>query len=721
MPPTTDTRWTSMVDQLSTTNEPTRQDVVDIWRRGSRRFTQSRNEILDAQDLETGALYLASPEALIKGKEVVFDPYARRLPQRWLLPLHMEQSIATEMPDYLREALTGSDQSNIQAQKVEAWLRGVRSQKLPWTDGIGKMVRAGQFASYLLPSSAAFEKQPSYMDTLGNAIRKEWWRDADGEPTTDEKRGDLGKSARAYKDALQRWRAGRVPFTHRLISPTDCIPFFERGGGRRRYDLTTLLVRTLHDRESLFRRGYRWEGLRDMALPTGYAQEDYRGANGQFYLYELLWYDEQIDQYGVPDRVPMLTYSVAGVATTGSQFSRANDPSDTDAEATINLRERYGMMRHLMGYYYGWKRAGEDNPDLLGIPYMTPLKDLILGTETLISSTEKHAKGSAFCGYQYVPNQTKTAGSFAHGLQGPTNEPPELPGSGEAIAVDGEYKPIAPAPIGPEVRYMIELGLQQLQINTPDPQLAGGQGDDSGHKVSLLHALNQNANSHYREGAREWVEDFGEWALELGCTLIEHFKLDDGIPVEENLPPQIDTEQRRSPRASISLTPNMVGWRYGVTAFYPSLGSVPEVQQISELYDKHQASWDDLMEARGKNDAMGELIKIVAHWQLVGTEQGQADLRVLIARYRGDEEKAQQLIAQGQMTPDGSTTAEITPEAMQAAQGAVGRQMPSFGGAAIGGQMSAALGTGPANADGIAQSAVAGSAPAGAGAGAVGL
>lgn len=721
---TLDQRWKTLTsgDGHIDDDGPTHQQMVDAWTWGVERYGSSRNQILDARDLETGDLYLASPDAVIKNGVVESDPYARRLPQRWLLPLYQEQTLSAQMPDYLREALTGSERADMQAQEVEAWMRGTRAQVLPWTDGCGKVVRDGQFAAFMLPMSAAWDLQPSYMDTVSKSVSREWWRDTDNRPTSDEKKRDRKNSAKAYREELERWHAGRVPFAHRLVSATDCVPFFTRGVGKRRYELRALLVRTLHDRFSLFEDGFRWEGMRDMILPTGFDARAVHGAGGQLYLYEWLYYRTLTLEDGLIDRIPYVAYSVAGVETWHNRMSPQRDAVDR-APAVVNLRERYGMRRHLMGYYYGWHRAGEDDPGKAGIPIMTPVMDMILGTESLWSSTEKHARASAFCGYQYIPSKDTIAGSYTHGTQGQNAaDPPPLPGSGEAIAVDGEYKPIAPAPLGPEVRYLIELGLAQLQLNSPDPQLHGGSGDDPGYKVSLLHALQQQANTHMRDGLREWVEDVGEWSLELAGALIRHFKLD-GIPVEENLPPTIDTSARRTPRKAINLTETMLGGRYHVTAFYPSVGSIPEVQQISELYDKHQASWDDLMEARGKNDAMGELVKITAHWALVGTPEGQNDLRVWIARYRGDEEQAKALIEQGMLTPDGSTTAEITPEAMAAAQGAVGRMgggggFPA-GAASMGGIMSGATQGASIQRAGIAESAV--GAPAGAGAGAVGL
>jgi hypothetical protein len=73
------------------------------------------------------------------------------------------------------------------------------------------------------------------------------------------------------------------------------------------------------------------------------------------------------------------------------------------------------------------------------------------------------------------------------------------------------------------------------------------------------------------------------------------------------------------------------------------------------------------------------------------------------------------------LTEDGSTAAEITPEAMAAAQQAVGGMAGGQAQQSLAGTVGGALEAAPNMADGIAASAIPNAAPVGAGASAVGL
>ncbi len=663
---------------------PRRRDVLQAWRRGTERMQESRAAILDARDLEDGTLVLASPDATLNPDgSLASDPHSSRLPHRWQLPSHLEQQVADLMPDILREPKGGSEQADAQAQKVEAWLRGALEQHLPWRDGVGKAVRDSEWAAYLLPASAVWEKLPTWMDAQGAAIRREWWRDAKGNHTDVAADIDTGRSAKAYREAWEAAARRRLPAVHRLVSATDCVPFFTRGYGKRRWELSSLIVRTLHDPEALLADGFTWDGQDSMLLPTGYTPDSVSGQYDMVYLYE--WFYSAVGKDGW-SKVPMVAYYVAGKSTQNRRMAPA-DEQDAPVDAVVNLADRYGLTRHLMGYYWGFQRAGEDNPAHKGIPYLTPWTDTILGAERMRAATRKHAEETAFRGYQFVPNPDIPKEAYTLGTDGArTMRQFPLPGSGEGVSVPGQWLPVAPAPMGDAVRYMIETDLGILSATAPNPQQfgAGDEGAGSGRELSVSHALFQTANSHVKEGLRQWVEDVAEWELELHCALIRTFKLD-GIAVTSNQPTTADatTARRTAPRDVFTLTPGMVGENYEVTAFYPKVGNLADVAQEIAAAKEGYSTFDRVMELKGVNDPFTERVKIAADRYLL-TPQGELLQQIYLSRYRGDEEAAQKLIEQLQMAEDGTPAAEISPEAMTAAQQAVGEQMGAGGGMAMG-------------------------------------
>jgi hypothetical protein len=670
-----------------TTAAPLRRNFTEAWRRGTERYAASRTAILDARDLETGRMVVTSPDADRSGSggSVVYDPYSSRIPQRWMVPLQLEQQIGDLMPDVLREPATGSDASDAQAQKTESWLRAAIEQQLPWRDSVGKAVRESEWAAYLLPSSAAWERRPTFMDGESEAIRRQWWQDADGQPTQDRGRLDRGRSYKAFKAAYEQHLACSLPMTYRLISALDCVPFFTRGYGKRRLELSSLLVRTLYDVEALLADGYRWRDMDRMVLPTGFSADNYQGQDGLAYLYE--WFYSAENPKNPHDKIPMVAYGVGGVDTWNPRMRSRDD--DDPAEAVVNLRDRYGMQRHLMGYYWGFQRAGEDDPGRRGIPMMGIWEDTILGVEGMKMAARKHANETGFRGYQFIPNPDIPPESYTQGVDGArTMRQFPLPASGEMASVPGEIKPVAPAPMSQTVNYLIESDMALLQITLPDQQQFGGGGASSGHELSVSHALFQSANSHVKEGLRQQVEDLAEWNLELASCLIETFGLD-GIPVTSNQPVNADAQPgKRRPRERLMLTNTMVGGNYEVTAFYPAVGNLAEVAQENALKKDGMSTFERVAEKMGVNDPFTLRVEVERD-RFLDSEQGAALKAIWLARYRGDDETAQKLIEAGALAPDGQTPmAAIAGESLGAAGGAVERMMAvAGGGAAGGGQM----------------------------------
>lgn len=670
-------------EKALTTKPPRRRDFLDHWRRRADAMRTSREAILDARDLESGRLVAYSQDAIRDGNNaVVSDPYSSRIPQRWQVPLQLEQQIADLLPDVLREPRSGSEAEDARAQRVEAWLRAAIEQQLPWRDSVGKAVRESEWAAYLLPASAAWERRPTWMDAQSETIRKQWWLDAAGRPAPDRRAVDRTRSYRAFKDAYDRHLADHLPFTYRLISALDCVPTFTRGWGRRRLELSSLMVRTLYEVEELLADGYRWDGMDRALAPTGFSEDNLHGAHGMAYLYEWFYYAPDPKD---PDcRIPMVSYSVAGMDTWNARMAPRDD--DDPAEATINLKDRYGLRRHFMGYYYGFQRSGEDDPNRRSIPMMEIWKDLILGIEANKMAVRKHADESSFRGYQFIPDPDVPVEAYTlGGDDGRTMRQFPLPGSGEGVSVPGEWKPVAPAPLGQIVQYTIESDMALLNATVPDQQQYGGDGASSGHELSVSHALFQSANSHVREGLREQLEDLAEWNLEGADCLMEHFGLD-GIPVTSNQPVTADaTPGKRTPREQLVLTPGMLGGSYEITAFYPAVGNLAEVAQENALRKDGMSTFERVAEKMGVNDPFTLRVEVERD-RFLESEQGQALKLIWLARYRGDDETAQKLIDSGALSPDGQTPmAAISPEAMGAAQGAVERMMGGAGGQGMGG------------------------------------
>jgi hypothetical protein len=679
-------------EQTLTRSGPKKRDVLEAWRRGADRYQGSRDGILDARDLETGRLVVTSPDAQTNGTgSVTHDPYSSRIPQRWMIPLQLEQQIGDLLPDVLREPSSGSEQADTQAQKVEAWLRGAIEQQLPWRDSVGKAVRESEWAAYLLPSSAAWEKRPTWMDTQSESIKKQWWKDADGQPTGNKHGIDRGKSYKAFRESYERYLGHCLPATYRLISALDCVPQFTRGWGRRRWELSSLIVRTLYDTEQLLAAGYRWDGMDRMLLPTGFASDNQQGQNGLAYLYEWFYYAP--DPGNPDDQIPMVSYSVAGMDTWNPSMRSASD--DDRAEAVVNLRERYGLRRHLMGYYWGFHRAGEDDPARKAIPMMSIWEDTIIGIETLVMATKKHANETAFRGYQFVPNPDIPVEAYTYGTDGArTMRAFPLPGSGEVVSVPGEFKPVAPAQLSPVVNYLIEAERAQLQLTAPDQSQFGGGGASSGHELSVSHALFQSANSHIKEGLRQQVEDLGEWNLELADCLMETFNLD-AIPITSNQPAGADAGSSNRPvKRQLELTRGLIGENYEITAFYPAVGNLAEVAEENNLRKDGMSTFERVAEKMGVNDPYTLRVEIERD-KYLDSPEGMALKAIWLARYRGDEETAQKLIQQGALNPDGQTPMDaISPEAMAAAQAAVGGGGAPPGGMPQGAVQAAPMGPG---------------------------
>jgi hypothetical protein len=108
--------------------------------------------------------------------------------------------------------------------------------------------------------------------------------------------------------------------------------------------------------------------------------------------------------------------------------------------------------------------------------------------------------------------------------------------------------------------------------------------------------------------------------------------------------PQDGTASTNQQTIMVRLKEAWIGQNYRVTAKYPPAPNPLMIQQVAQLAQMGYATFDDIMEARGKTNSLRERVRIVndKYWL---SERGQAELSAIDARRRGDIAQAQQIEA----------------------------------------------------------------------------
>lgn len=674
-------------DPISTT---TMQDetAADLWKRVARRFKRSRNRILAARDIEDGRGGLASPYAEdVSGSDQPDDPWAFLHPQRKMFPLDLTNALSDERPDIERRARGGSETERAKSESVEEYLRAALEDTLDYDAVYGKAVQDAEWALVSLPQTADYLEIPSWEDVqeagddpapdAPSNPAKAWWRDADGKVTDDPKRRNREQTAAAYEDAyaaaIDRM-ASTFPVTHRIVSATDCVPLLQQGRGRRRYECVGLIVRTLFEEAELVGQGYRWPRMGNrLLLSQEYDPDATYGANGQIYLYEVYAYqwEDDPDAPGGHRRCPMVAYSVGGLDTRYRVGTK-------EAPRVINLWEEYGLDVLPVGYYWGL-HLERDDPDARGIPILDPIASVLVAAESQVMASNAHTWQTAYNGHIIVPDEKIPQEVYIElGDNGEKRfKSYSLPNSGEVAVWPGEPKPLVPAQMSPDAHHMADRLLGMLEAALPDKAvLSGDQAARSGRSLSVASTLMKVGKRQIREGVRQCVEDAAEHTLRILYGLADKH----GVPIPLYVPTDAAPDDPTAPTQQIvEFKRSWLGDRpvFGIRAYWPLVGNLAEVQQMGDLYSRGMASWDDLMETRGKVNPQLERAKIqLDKW--FNSPEGTMDQMAAAWAWRGEAEKAKALELQvaGKLSPSGMPASAVAPEAAQAAANAAAPGQP---------------------------------------------
>lgn len=669
--------------------------LSELWARTEKRFPESRRRIEFCRDLQRGAVGVAAPSTYAGvGKEldqalIVSHPIKKTLPLQMTAKMARKFSKAT----IKRFPLAPNDGARKAATDFETWVNAVCDELLNRRGVIGRLVQQGEFGLFVLPSPAEWLKTPGFMDTVKDENGKEerkprpqYDRDTRGRAPGENGYGgrDEKSSTKAYRDDADAYLARRLPFSVRVESPLNCFPILARGRGREPWDTIGIVVRTLYEREELIRRKYRWSGQENVALIPTEASNSTYGAYGQVYLYEAWMLDA--------DGNPYISYSCGGHQTT----------MDDDEPAIIDLKQEYGLTRLPCKYF--WGNHLEDEPDERGVPLLDPIAVAILNVEAHLTHELLYGKRTAMPGFGVDVNPDLPPAAF---LDDKGNlKKIEMPKDGSVILLPGRMAPLVAPRVGDSLRYVTDQLLGQVQQSTPDASVVGGGGGASGHQDVIQNEYFEASQEMILESARVALEFTGEVAAELACTAAKgEWAVLDGkgveIPVYVNaeVTPGNDTAATSPLRTISTFKERWVGpGIYDLTAIYPNEGNLAETQQTAELADRGYATFEDVMESRGKTAPEVERAKIDAdRW--LKSDEGMRYISERFAAYRGDlEAKEQEELRLEGMLSGGQNPLPVDALAQQGMvpQQApmTGTQVPNMAASQLGGIVAGAIGAG---------------------------
>jgi hypothetical protein len=615
-------------------------------------------------------------------------------PQKKTLPLKMINVLQRTRPKLKRHPIGHTPRAQSVSSNIEVWINAVCDKAIDWRKLIGTLFLEGECAVIAVPSPANWSRKPDFLDTLEYAewkklspkVQKKYTKDdedSENEESTYTRRDDDGvempkdrfrvdsrgrapddpyyllskrkfkedrkKSQKEFEEEEKHWLAERLPFSTRIIHANDCAPIFGDND-----QLEGLIVKTEYNTESLIARDYIWEDDVDLMTPVQGNQ-----SSGSTTLYEYWGLDK--------DGTPYVAYSVNGNKT----FFKEDEEGNELADAVIDLKEAFGFTKLPVQYCYGLHFETNDASQK-GVPFLEPVLDSIIGAEALATSIVVHAYSTAF------------------GSWGVQVDPAILERSPNVLLENGvprtwEFKPLTttvlpgrPYPmvhqgVGRDVKDLLQLLLQSSASMAPVEAVFGGQGAQSGHDRALAREYLVTSMDQVLEGARAAYEFLAEMIMEFATKFAE--KTDCVIPVYVNTPivQTHGTVKRSFSQRQISeLKPNWVGVIYDLESYYPKQANenMAEVQQLAQLYMQGLISYRMFAEGALGVEHVEELLMEIWADQYLKSEAGRAEVAQLAAEKMGADAEAEKerLIREGRLTPNGTPTAMLPPEA-QAVEG----------------------------------------------------
>jgi hypothetical protein len=663
--------------------------LLSIWNEIAPNFTESRKRILESDAVTMGKRRAPVPRKYARNRDV-FGP---RLPQQITVPLHNRNVLGRKEPTSKRYTSGTGEAPLSRATRIEQWANPMMKKLVSWGEMVGILQDEAEMAAIVCPTEVRREIIPPPFEDVNSKPLQTYWRDKEGKDLAaylgreKEFQRDRKRTAAAYEEALRDWEIEHPAIDVRLIHATDCVPVGLRITGDGPV-VDGLILRSKWSRSKL-RGEFRW------LEPSG------ASSSQDVILYEG-WLTDAVG-------VPYVVYSVNGFAT---------DWADDGSEAFIDLHERYGMTKLLCYYEYGWHRNVRDL-DARGLPFAWAFKDFWLSMQAIMGGAIANVWANGYGMRAIVPNKDAPKEAYMAGSEPRTFK---FEPGGDLQVLPGQPVDLLPQNISSDVWRLLDFMERSVNGEGPPPGSFGGEGPGSGRERTVIRKHMEDAEAQIFEGGLRLHKKISQGVLELGCLLTERFR---PIPVATT---GIVARPKGGAGPSsqiVTLDPTDVGSNYTLEAeFAPKPGeNLALAQQAAEFVDKklRPRRWfhEDIM---GDPDPEQTEAEIASDDMLYG-EQGQSEIHDLAMAMLGDETAQQRLklVEDQRISPLTGTPTSITgglggPPPGQPAPppGAPGQAptgpgsphltgigLPSPGGASLGGQVAAAMETGPMMADAI--------------------
>lgn len=706
------TALTPSVDPVTHTSVTPTQ-IITQWDTITRRFTQSRMRGLACHNLRHNLSVPSVPSTW--GTQADRDEIVACLPERQLIEQGIINDLSEYWPVYRRQAIGQPTPTKTrQAGSLERWLEGCGDEQMDRDLIWLKSGEDGEFAYILLPDLADYHRVPSYSDSIDDADyrelakdaqtgwhysseskkwkrpKKQYWRDGHNNPTQANTKRSERKTREAYDHEINTL-GKRLPWVERVVSMYDCAPNLVRGRGKNRYEVKSLIVRTLYDVDDLERDGWQWAGQKNKSLiPRGFSRSNNRGANSQVYLYEYYFTDMvETEDPESPGSTyiqphPCVAYTIAGKGT-----SMEGAPTD-DEVALIDLYDEFGLDELPVGYFYGM-RTGADDPDFIGRPLLWPLLATVTNLEKIVTAKNAYDFDGGFPGYVMPLTNDMSETQKAALMDGAEFKPFERPEAGQIEPMPLPVVPFQAAQSTVGVAENIAFHSDRLQRNKPQQEPGERSKSASGHSMMVAEDLEQQAHRQLQECVRQVHEFAGRQRIKFACAFKRMFGVD--IPVEANL----EHSSTASPadgeaRGLLEFDAKWVGEVYKITSEFPKIGNLAEAQQYAQFYLDGLVLWEEFREKLGDTDPANSWVKKRVE-DYLKSPAGMLRTDQEVARIMNDQEEVARLQAEldGLIGPDGVPPGAVAPEFADGGASMPGVDVPNIAasveGSIIGGQM----------------------------------